>query len=60
MDIRTLEEGRASGGTRVVQGVQGLAPPMIVLSVLRDILVEERKGFESSYAAEPRVPSVGD
>ncbi len=52
-DIRTLEEGRASGGTRVVQGVQGLAPPMIVLSVLRDIFYG--KPFRSVYLDHWRI-----
>jgi hypothetical protein len=35
---QTLEDGRASGGIRFLQGLQGLLPPMIVLSLLRDIV----------------------
>ena len=34
--IETLEANRAGGFKRFTQGVQGLAPPMVVLSVLRD------------------------
>ncbi len=51
-DIRTLEDGRASGGTRVVQGIQGVAPPMVVLSLLRDIY---GKPFRSVYLDHWRI-----
>ena len=35
--IETLQGSRAGAGLRVAQGLQGILPPMIVLSVLRDI-----------------------
>jgi hypothetical protein len=35
---QTLEESRADGWWRAFQGLQGLLPPMIVLSLLRDIV----------------------
>ena len=37
-DIETLEASRPSGGKRFLQGLQGFMPPMIVLSLLRDIV----------------------
>ncbi len=51
-EILMLEDNRASGGERVVQGFQGLAPPMIVLSLLRDIY---GKPFRSIYLDHWRI-----
>jgi len=36
--IETLEDSRPGGFKRVTQGLQAVAPPMIVLSLLRDIV----------------------
>jgi hypothetical protein len=38
-DIQVLEESRPGGFKRVTQGLPALAPPMIVLSLLRDIFI---------------------
>ena len=46
-DIEVLKEDRAGAGLRVVQGIQGIAPPMVVLSSLRDIFIG--KPFRSVY-----------
>ncbi len=51
-DITTLEESRASGGKRFVHGLQGIMPPMIVLSLLRDIV---GKPYRSIYLDHWRV-----
>jgi hypothetical protein len=37
-DIQILEDSRPGAFTRVTQGLQAVAPPMIVLSLLRDIV----------------------
>jgi len=52
-DIQTLEDARAGGGTRFLQGFQGIAPPMIVLSVLRDAVWG--KPFRSVYLDHWRI-----
>ena len=36
-DIQTLQASRASGGKRFMQGIQGILPPAIVISLIRDI-----------------------
>ena len=51
-DKSTLEDSRASGGKRFVQGMQGIMPPMIVLSLLRDIY---GKPYRSIYLDHWRV-----
>ena len=52
-DKHTLEDSRPSGGGRVLQGLQGIAPPMIALSVLRDIFWGEP--YRSVYLDHWRV-----
>lgn len=37
-DIQLLEDSRPGGFKRVTQGLQAVMPPMIVLSLLRDIV----------------------
>jgi len=51
-DIQTLEASRPSGGKRFVQGLQGIAPPMVVLSLLRDVV---GKPYRSIYLDHWRV-----
>ncbi len=51
-DIETLEASRAGGGKRIVQGLQGILPPMIVLSLLRDVI---GKPYRSIYLDHWRV-----
>lgn len=36
-DIETLEASRAGGGKRFLQGIQGILPPLVVISLVRDI-----------------------
>jgi hypothetical protein len=50
--IDLLQENRAKPGLRVVQGVQALAPPMVVLSLLRDVY---GKPFRSIYLDHWRI-----
>lgn len=50
---RVLEADRAGGGLRVAQGFQAIAPPMIVLSALRDIFIGEP--FRSVYLDHWRI-----
>jgi hypothetical protein len=52
-DSPLLEDNRAGAGKRVVQGVQGIAPPLLVLSVLRDIFIG--KPFRSVYLDHWRI-----
>jgi hypothetical protein len=37
-DIKTLEDSRPGGFKRFTQGIQAIAPPIIVLSLLRDVV----------------------
>ncbi len=53
MDIHALKDTRASGGWRFAQGLQGIAPPMVVLSVLRDLFIG--KPYRSVYLDHWRV-----
>jgi hypothetical protein len=52
-DTQTLQASRAGGMKRVAQGFQGIAPPMIVLSGLRDIFIG--KPYRSIYLDHWRV-----
>ncbi len=52
-DLPALEASRPSGGERFVQGIQGIAPPMVVLSLLRDIFIG--KPYRSVYLDHWRV-----
>ena len=51
-DTQVLEASRPSGGKRFTQGLQGIMPPMIVLSLLRDIV---GKPYRSIYLDHWRV-----
>jgi hypothetical protein len=51
-DTETLEASRAGGGKRFLRGLQGIMPPMIVLSLLRDIV---GKPYRSIYLDHWRV-----
>ena len=52
-DIQILEDSRPGAFKRVTQGLQALAPPMIVLSLLRDIFIG--KPYRSIYLDHWRV-----
>ena len=52
-DTQELEASRAGGGKRFVQGLQGIAPPLLVLSLLRDIFIG--KPYRSIYLDHWRV-----
>ncbi len=52
-DMEELQDSRASGGKRVVQGFQGILPPLVVLSLLRDIFIGEP--YRSIYLDHWRV-----
>ncbi len=52
-DIRTLEDARQGGLTRFSQFLQAVAPPMIILSLLRDIFIG--KPYRSIYLDHWRV-----
>jgi hypothetical protein len=52
-DIETLKESRPSGGKRFLQFFQGIMPPMIVISLLRDLLYG--KPYRSIYLDHWRV-----
>ncbi len=52
-NIDVLQQNRAGGGKRVVQGLQGVAPPLAVLSILRDIFIG--KPFRSVYLDHWRI-----
>ena len=52
-DIRTLEDARQGGLKRFTQGLQGVAPPMVILSLLRDIFIG--KPYRSIYLDHWRV-----
>ncbi len=51
--IQTLEEARAGGVFRFTQFLQAIAPPMVVLSLLRDIFYG--KPYRSIYLDHWRV-----
>ena len=51
-DIRALQDSRAGGFKRFTQGLQGIMPPMVVLSLLRDIY---GKPYRSIYLDHWRV-----
>ena len=51
-NIEALKESRAGGFWRFTQGFQGIAPPMIVLSLLRDVI---GKPYRSIYLDHWRV-----
>ncbi len=51
--VGELQESRASGGKRFMQGLQGIAPPMVALSLLRDIFIGEP--YRSIYLDHWRV-----
>ena len=51
-DIRALQGSRAGGFKRFTQGLQGIMPPMVVLSLLRDIY---GKPYRSIYLDHWRV-----
>ncbi len=53
MDIHALKDTRAAGGLRFVQGIQAIAPPMVVLSLLRDLFIG--KPYRSVYLDHWRV-----
>lgn len=52
-DIRLLEASRAGGGKRVLNGLQGVLPPSIVLGVVRDLFIG--KPYRSIYLDRWRV-----
>ena len=52
-DIRLLEDSRAGGFKRVSQGIQGVAPPSVVISLIRDIFIG--KPYRSIYLDHWRV-----
>ena len=52
-DIRTLEDTRQGGFKRFTQGLQGVAPPMVILSLFRDIFIG--KPYRSIYLDHWRV-----
>ncbi len=52
-DIQFLEEHRPGGFKRFTQGLQAITPPMIVLSLLRDIFIG--KPYRSIYLDHWRV-----
>jgi hypothetical protein len=52
-NIETLEASRPSGGKRFLQFFQGIMPPMIVISVLRDVFYG--KPYRSIYLDHWRV-----
>ncbi len=52
-DIQTLEDARQGGLTRFSQFLQAVAPPMIILSLLRDIFIG--KPYRSIYLDHWRV-----
>ncbi len=51
--VEPLEASRGGAGWRVGQGLQAILPPMIVLSVLRDIFIG--KPYRSVYLDHWRV-----
>ncbi len=51
-DIRALEASRPSGFERFTHGLQGIMPPMVALSLLRDIY---GKPYRSIYLDHWRV-----
>lgn len=53
VDIQLLEDHRPGAFKRVTQGLQAVAPPMIVLSLLRDIFIG--KPYRSIYLDHWRV-----
>ncbi len=52
-DIPTLEDARQGTLKRVTQGLQGVAPPMVILSLVRDIFIG--KPYRSIYLDHWRV-----
>ncbi len=52
-DIQALEASRPGGAKRFTQGLQGIAPPMVALSLLRDIFYGEP--YRSIYLDHWRV-----
>ena len=52
-DVQTLEDARQGGLTRFSQFIQGVAPPIIILSLLRDIFIG--KPYRSIYLDHWRV-----
>ncbi len=52
-DIEALEASRAGGGKRLVQGLQGIMPPLLILSLLRDAFIG--KPYRSIYLDHWRV-----
>ncbi len=46
-DIQVLENSRPGGFKRFTQGLQGIAPPMVIGSLLRDIFIG--KPYRSIY-----------
>ena len=52
-DIQTLEDARPGVFKRFTQLVQGIAPPMVILSLLRDIFIG--KPYRSIYLDHWRV-----
>ncbi len=52
-DIQMLEDSRPGGFKRVTQGLQGIAPPLVAISLLRDIFVGEP--YRSIYLDHWRV-----
>ena len=53
VDIQLLEDHRPGAFKRVTQGLQAVTPPMIVLSLLRDIFIG--KPYRSIYLDHWRV-----
>ncbi len=51
--VEVLEASRANGFKRFTQGLQAILPPMIVLSVLRDLFIGEP--YRSIYLDHWRV-----
>ena len=52
-DIEALEASRGGAGWRFGQGLQGILPPMIILSLLRDAFIA--KPYRSIYLDHWRV-----
>ena len=51
--IQLLDESRPGGFKRVQHGLQGVAPPMVILSLVRDIFIG--KPYRSIYLDHWRV-----
>jgi hypothetical protein len=52
-DIQALEKGRPGGARRVLNGLQAIAPPSIVIGLVRDLFIG--KPYRSIYLDHWRV-----